>query len=80
MVSAQFLDLIDDVKSKSFKPQWKKGCTGDKPSFGGKRVLLVGDLLQLPCVKGVTFNSNKNLSKNNVPDVKGRLEAKGKQI
>ena len=32
------------------------------------------------CVKGVAFNSSKSLNENNVPGVKGRLEAKGKQI
>ena len=53
MGSAQLMGLIDDILSKSFNPQRKKGCTGDEPPCKGKRVVLVGDPSQLPCVKGL---------------------------
>jgi hypothetical protein len=54
MLPAHLLGYLDEVMCKSFNPANKKKA-GSLPPFGGKRIIFVGDMAQLPPVEGDPF-------------------------
>ena len=61
MLPAHVLGFVEELMTKSFNPKLKTLKNHLKP-FGGKRVIFVGDLAQLPLVDGKPFYIASNVT------------------